>query len=347
MKAAVFEAAHRLTIQEKPMPVLEAGDVLVQVEGCGVCTSDLMALRGEVTDYSPPVVMGHELAGLVVESRHSRLKVGTKVTLDPMVSCGRCEYCRNDLDKYCPELYGIGHDIDGCYAEYVRVPRRLIENGGVFDVPGDTDSDDLILLEPLGCCLNAMRETHFNESVAILGAGPIGLMFMQLIKERGLQTIVLEPLEHRRQMAELLGADAVRDTGAGEEISDLTDGGVDTVILATNQPEAIPLAYQLARKGAWINFFGLYASGQGIELDIEHLHYTGYKLLASWAFSRWSLGEARKYVIEKRLQLKPLITHRFPIEQTETAFENTATYQGIKNVIVPGLTHIGQVEGER
>ena len=100
MKAAVFESAHRLSIQEKPIPILEPGNALVQVDACGVCTSDLMAFRGEVTDYSPPVVMGHEIAARVVESRHPALKVGTRVTLDPMISCGQCEYCQNDLDKY-------------------------------------------------------------------------------------------------------------------------------------------------------------------------------------------------------------------------------------------------------
>ena len=337
MKTAVFEAAHRLTIQEKPIPTLLSGDVLVQVEGCGVCTSDVMALRGEVTDYSPPVVMGHELAGQVVESRHPALKQGTWVTVDPMVSCGKCRYCQNDLDKYCTNMVGIGHDIDDAYAEYMRIPGQLIDNGGVFDVPSDTDPDDLMLLEPLGCCLNAMRETHFDTSVAILGAGPIGLMFAQLMKERGLQTVVIEPLDHRRQMASQMGADLVGGIDAIDEFVDTTEGGVDTVILATNEPSAIPLAYQLARRGAWINFFGLFASGQDIQLDIEHLHYSGYHLLASWTFSRWSLGEARKYVIEKRLQLKPLVTHRFSLDQSEAAFDATADRQGIKNVIVPAM----------
>ena len=94
MKAAVFEESGKLSVQDKPIPPLNSGDVLIKVELCGICASDLAALNGDITDYSPPVVMGHELAGVVVESRHPDVKVGEKVTANPMLSCGNCEYCR-------------------------------------------------------------------------------------------------------------------------------------------------------------------------------------------------------------------------------------------------------------
>lgn len=336
MKAAVFEQTGKLSIRDKPIPNLASGDVLIKVDLCGVCASDLAALNGDVTDYSPPVVMGHELAGVVVDSRHSNVKVGDKVTVNPMLSCGVCEYCRADLDKYCENIEGIGHDIDGGYAEYMRMPKHGIDTEKLISVPDSIPAEDLLFLEPLGCCLNAMRETIFDKSVAILGAGPIGLLFAQLTKKNGLQTFVLEPLAHRRGAAEKIGVDAAIDI-TEESVAALietTNGGVDTVISATtNNQHAIDLAFKVARRGGCMNFFGLAPAGQEIRVNLEHFHYMGNKLMASWAFSRWSLNESRRMLIGGELDFTPLLTHRFPVEQAVEAFENARKQQGVKSVL--------------
>ena len=338
MNTIVFERVHELTIQEKPIPTLASGDVLIQTELCGICASDLAALRGDISDYAPPVVMGHELAGVVVESLHPDVKVGERVTVNPMLSCGACPECENDLDKYCGTIEGIGHDIDGGYAEYVRMPKHGVDTGKLIPVPESVTPEELLFLEPLGCCLNAMRETRFKESVAILGAGPIGLMFTQLARRAGLATYVVEPLPHRRAVAEKLGADRTFDTSP-ESVSvlrEITRGGVDTVISATtNTASAIALAQEIARRGGWINFFGLAPEGETLHVNLEEFHYAGHKLLASWAFSRASLADSRQLVIEKALNFEPLLTDRFPISQGLAAFENAAAGLGVKTAVHP------------
>ena len=338
MKAIVFEKIQQLRIHEKPVPALAAGDVLIQMELCGICASDLAALRGDVSDYAPPVVMGHELAGVVVETRHSDVKVGERVTVNPMLSCGACLECQNDLDKYCTTIEGIGHDIDGGYAEYMRMPKHGVDTGKLIRVPDSIPPEELLFLEPLGCCLNAMRETLFKDSVAILGAGPIGLMFTQLAKRAGLATYVIEPLPHRRHVAETLGADSTFDTSpeAIAHLRDLTRGGVDTVISSTtNNASVIGLAFEVVRRGGCLNFFGLAPEGEEIRVNLEEFHYTGHKLMASWAFSRASLEASRQLLIEKALNFEPLLTDRFPIEQGLAAFDNAAVQRGIKTVIHP------------
>lgn len=337
MKAAVFEETGKLSIQDKPIPKLAQGDVLIKVDLCGVCASDLAALNGDVTDYSPPVVMGHELAGVVVDSRRSDVEVGEKVTVNPMLSCGGCEFCRADLDKYCEKIEGIGHDIDGGYAEFVRMSKHGVDTEKLISVPDSVSAENLLFLEPLGCCLNAMRETIFDESVAILGAGPIGLLFAQLAKKMGLQTFVLEPLAHRRDAADKVGVEAA--IGITEEclatLIETTNGGVDTVISATtNNQGAIDLAFKVARRGGCINFFGLAPAGQEIRVNLEDFHYTGHKLMASWAFSRWSLNESRRLLIEGELDFAPLLTDRYPIEHAVEAFENARNRRGVKSVLV-------------
>ena len=337
MKAAIFEETGKLSVQDKPIPTLDSGDILIKVELCGICASDLAALNGDITDYSPPVVMGHELAGVVVESCHPDVKVGEKVTANPMLSCGSCDYCRADLDKYCSQIEGIGHDIDGGYAEYLRMPKHGIDTGKLISVPDTISPEELIFLEPLGCCINATRETIFDKSVAILGAGPIGLMFAQLTRKAGLQTFVLEPLAHRRSAANEVGADATFDI-TGEQMEALietTNGGVDTVISATvNNQRAIDLAFKVVRRGGCVNFFGLAPAGQELRINLEHFHYMGHKLMASWAFSRWSLNESRQMLIDHGINLKPLLTDRFPIEGAVEGFENARQQLGVKSVLV-------------
>jgi threonine dehydrogenase-like Zn-dependent dehydrogenase len=337
MKAAVFKKIGQLEVQDKPIPSLESGDVLIKVELCGICASDLAALNGDITDYAPPVVMGHELAGVVVESQHADVQNGEKVTVNPMLSCGNCDSCRTDLDKYCSNIEGIGHDIDGGYAEYMRMPKHGVDTGKLITVPGSIPPEDLIFLEPLGCCINAVRETIFDKSVAILGAGPIGLMFTQLMKRAGLLTFVLEPQAYRRQVAEQVGAHASFDitSVAIEALLEASEGGVDTVISATtNNQRAIDLAFKIVRRGGCVNFFGLAPSGQEIRINLEHLHYMGHKLMASWAFSRWSLSESRRILIDREVNLKPLVTDRFSIESVIEAFENARTRRGVKSVLV-------------
>ncbi len=336
MKAIVFEKVHELKVKEKPIPTLMPGDVLIQMERCGICASDLAALRGDVTDYAPPVVMGHELAGVVVESRHAAVTVGEQVTVNPMLSCGNCSECRNDLDKYCNAIEGVGHDIDGGYAGYMRMPKHGVDTGKLIPVPKSVPPEELLFLEPLGCCLNAMQETVFKESVAILGAGPIGLLLTQLTKRAGLATYVIEPRAHRREVAALLGADCTFDTSQESvaEIKARTGGGVDTVISATtNNAAAIRLAFEVVRRGGWLNFFGLAPGGEEIRVNLEEFHYAGHKLMASWAFSRASLEEARQLLMDKSLTFEPMVTDRFQLSQGIEAFDNAATHQGIKTVL--------------
>ncbi len=338
MKAIVFEKIQQLRIHEKPIPTLTTGDVLIEIELCGICASDLAALRGDVSDYAPPVVMGHELAGIVVESRHPDVKIGERVTINPMLSCGVCPECQNDLDKYCNTIEGIGHDIDGGYAEYMRMPKHGVDTGKLIRVPDSVLPEALLFLEPLGCCLNAMRETLFKNTVAILGAGPIGLMFTQLAKRAGLTTYVFEPLAHRRAVAETLGADLTFDASpeAIAQLQDITRGGVDTVISSTtNNASVITLAFDIVRRGGCVNFFGLAPDGETLNINLEEFHYAGHKLMASWAFSRSSLEESRQHLIEKTLNFEPLLTDRFPIEQGLAAFDNAGAGLGVKTVIHP------------
>ncbi len=340
MQTIVFEGQDRIVLQEKPVPALSDGDVLIKVDLCGICASDIAAINGEVTDYSPPVVLGHEIAGVIVESRHPEVQVDQKVTVNPLFSCGACDYCRVDLDKYCSQIEGIGHDLDGGYADFLKFPKYGVDTGNLITVPDSVSPENLMFLEPLGCCINAMRETILSESVAILGAGQIGLMFAQLATLHGLEVFLLEPDVHRRDFANSLGLDRVFDITDNEikELIGITSGGVDTVISATtNNQKAIDLAFQIVRHGGCINFFGLSAHDQNLTINLEKLHFFGHKLMASWAFSRWSLGQAQQMIVNQEIQLEPMLTTRFPISSGIEAISHVRHGRGLKTALVGGF----------
>jgi len=340
MKTVVFTGAGEdLIVEEKPIPSLEDGDVLVKVELCGICTSDIMAQRGDASDYTPPVVLGHEVAGTIAETRNAGFSVGQKVSVDPVMSCGVCYYCRHGLEKFCPEICGIGHDFDGGYAEYVRIPKKLANSGGLAVVPDDVPMEELVFLEPLATCLGAVRETPFGDNLVILGAGPIGLLFLQLAKRKGARTIISEPLAHRRDAAMSLGADEIIDPNSDDVVQivrNLTDGiGADAVIAATNNPIVIPEMFKMLRRGGYANVFGLFPAGTKVEVDAEQLHFSGHKIFASWAMTRRDTTEAQKEISDRWMNLKPILTGLFPLDRPMEAINYVIERKGLKAAFAP------------
>ena len=340
MKTVVFTGpGEDLRTEEKPVPELEDGDVLVKVDLCGICTSDIMAQRGDATDYSPPVVLGHEIAGVIAETRSKHFFAGQKVSVDPVMSCGLCYYCRRGMNKFCPDICGIGHDMDGGYAEYVRIPEKLIDSDGLVVVPNEVPPEELVFLEALACCLGAVREMPLEENLVILGAGPIGLLLLQLGKREGVRTIITEPLAHRRAMAKQLGAEEVLDPSAEPAIPrilELTGGvGADAVIAATNDPSVVPELPKMLRRGGYANFFGLFPQGTRIELDVEQFHYSGHKVLASWALTRKDTAQAQNEIADRWLVLEPILTGKFSLDQPMEAFNYVVQRTGLKAAFAP------------
>jgi threonine dehydrogenase-like Zn-dependent dehydrogenase len=328
-----------LAVVDRPVPALEAGDVLLEVDLCGVCASDLMALDGVVTDYTPPVVLGHEIAARVVDSHAEGVAVGSRVSVYPMLTCGECVHCRRDQDKYCSRITGVGHDFDGGFSDYVRVPGELVARGGLIAVPPEIPPERLLFLEPLACVVLALDETPLGETVAVLGAGPIGLLFAQLLLRRGVRTFVVEPMAHRREVARSFGVEmtVAPDAAGYAALREATSGGSDTVIVATEGASALDGAFAAVRRGGALNFFGLAPKGRMLSLELEQLHFQGYRIQASWAFSRASFAAARQWIVEGRVDFAPLLTHRFPLSQANEAIAFARERKGVKVALDPTM----------
>src|SRR5271169_4270169 len=208
MKVAQFEKENELIVRSKTLRSLEDGEVLIQVQACGVCGTDVHIVEGSARS-APPVVLGHEYSGVVtdVAKRVTGVSIGDRVAVDPNISCGTCFFCRRGLIHLCENLRALGVDRDGGMAEYCIVPLRQ-----VYILPQAMIPEVAVFIEPVSCAIHGidLAKIKTGDTVVIVGGGTIGLIMLQLVRLAGAaRIVVVEPLQQKRLLATELGADIV------------------------------------------------------------------------------------------------------------------------------------------
>lgn len=268
MKAAIWKGISTIEIKRLPIPkpVLPT-DVTVRVLGCGVCVADTYILRGAVPLAKPPVVLGHEIFGEVyqVGPGVDHLKVGDKVCIDPMVTCGRCVYCLQGRPNLCRSMTSVGFRLDGGFQQFVLAPSSHVHP----IAPVSTKAG--VLAQPLACVLHGHNKLTIppDGTVMILGAGSTGLMWTQVVKH-GVSTTTLiqsEVFEPRRQLAQQLGADYTVNPlreNLRERVLQIASEGVDIIIDASGSSVAVQEALPLLKRGGTMMIFGICCPGENL-----------------------------------------------------------------------------------
>lgn len=321
MLAAVYRGVGDLRLEKRPVPILrEARDAIVRVTRSTICTSDLHILRGAVPRARPGITLGHEFVGEIVETGDgiSSLKPGDRVAANCETFCGECWYCRRGYVNNCEKGgWELGCRIDGCQAEYVRVP---FADTGLTRLP-DTVSDEDALF--LGDILSSaywgaqLAEIRDGDTVAVIGAGPVGLCAAQCARLLGAGTvIVLEPDAFRRQMAlENHLADVTLEPGteAIQHIHGLTGGrGADAVIEAAGAADTFSLAWRIARPNAVVVLVAMYEQPQVLPLPEM---YGKNLIFKTGGVDACRCGELLGHIAAGRLRTDFLITHRAPLAE--------------------------------
>lgn len=345
MRAVVLNGPNDFAPTDIPKPVIGDNDMLLEMKKAAICGTDMRILAGTKTKgVRYPSVIGHEMCGVISEvgKNVTGFQVGDKVSIANVIPCGSCPACLAGRENACMNRKAIGYEFNGGFEEYVLIPEIAIKSGNVIKLPEDVSFTAGALIEPLSCCIRGLKNagTGFNDTVLIVGAGPIGLMHMQLSKIAGAkQVIVSEPNEMRREVALELGADRVVDPtkeDLEQIIKDATNGmGADVIVMAIGVPALVNSTLKLCKKGGTVNLFAGFAGTGECQIEVNTIHYNEINVNGSTAYKRADYLEAADMVITKKISLDKIATHTFKIDEFQDAYEMCKSGKGLKVMIEP------------
>jgi L-iditol 2-dehydrogenase len=327
VKAAVLHGKENILVEEIAPPALKPGEVRIRIEAALTCGTDLKVFkRGyHAKMIVPPAVFGHELSGVISETRSEDWKIGDRVVVANSAPCGECFFCKNNQENLCEDLLFL----NGAYAESIAVPARLAKKN-LLRLKPQTDFRDAALTEPLACVVQGVEDLKLRagQDVLILGAGPIGLMFVALAKNLGCNVTVAGRRATRLDAAKKLGAEQIIDIGDGEglvsKIRAATEKKFDAVIEAVGRPEIWEAAVQLVRKGGAVNFFGGCPSGTAITLDTTLIHYSNLTLLASFHHTPKTIRRALEFIEAGVIRAVDFVDGECPLSKLPELFKSMA-----------------------
>ncbi|NWG09118.1 MAG: alcohol dehydrogenase catalytic domain-containing protein [Nitrososphaerales archaeon] len=343
MKAAILKAPERLVVEEVPMPRCPQGGLLVRTQVCSICSTDVKMLHHGHRDLVYPRILGHEVTGVVVESRAKDFKVGDRVQVAPGLSCGKCVSCLRGADNQCDHIGIIGFTHDGGLAEFITIPPQSVRSG-VNIIPDELSFEEAALTEPLACCLNGqeLSGVTYGDTVLIFGAGPIGCLHAMLARAMGAtKVLITECLQTRIKMAGPTKADRIINVcnGAGGTIRKIveeeTEGrGVDVILLACPESTtAYPLLELLAPRGRICLFSGLPPENALIHLNANSIHYRDVSIVGAYGCTAAQNSVALKLIASGEMKVDWLITKRFSLDQIHEGIKYTAQREGLKAVV--------------
>jgi len=342
MTAAVLYGKRDIRIEQIPVPRIGPGEVLVRIKAALTCGTDLKVYRQgfHARMIVPPSVFGHELAGIVEETGEGvdSFSPGMRVVSANSGPCNECFFCERHLANLCEDLQFI----NGAYAEFIKIPERIVRQN-LLILPDNVSFHEAALVEPLACVLRAVEETGIVEgdNVVVIGLGPIGLMFVQILKMLGAVVIAAGKRDYQLQLAEKMGADYMVDathSNVVEQVRKITNGrrGADFVIEAVGTTETWQKAMGMVRRGGTINLFGGCPSGTHIPLDTTLIHYSEITIKASFHHTPRHIREALDAIHRGAVRPRTLITGEERLASLRNVLERLLVRNGdLKVAIIP------------
>lgn len=332
MKAAVYRGINRVEVEELPVPEIGAGELLVRVDTCGVCGTDLKKIHYGLVE--PPRIFGHETAGTVaaVSAGETKWRVGDRVIVQHHVPCGECFYCQRRLYASCPTYKKTGvtagfEPAGGGFAEFVRVMPFV--RRGVVRIPEHVSFEEASFLEPLNTVLKGAQTAgaQAGELALVIGQGPIGLLFTQVLRAAGLEVVATDLLPDRRAAGAALGAETV-DPAAVDVPAlcrERTAGrGADLAVVAVATTTVVEGALLSVRPAGRVLLFAQTRLNDPMAVDAGQVCALEKSLLGSYSADIDLQQQAADLLFSGRVQAAPLITHRFPLDQINQALETAS-----------------------
>lgn len=345
MKAAVYREKGTLRVEDVPPPEIGPGEILVRVDVCGMCGTDIKKVQKGL--LPGPRIFGHEIAGTVarVAPGVTRFREGDRVALHHHIPCGACFYCRERAYAQCPRYKENGttagfEPSGGGLAEYVKARDYIVERGAIA-IPDGVLAEEAAFVEPVNTCVKAVQKAAIErgQTVLVVGQGPIGLLLMQLARRAGATVLTSDTMADRLEMSRRLGADAAFDASAVDvvrEVRAATSGrGADRTLLAALGPIAVRQAIDATRAAGKVVVFSATSPGETAEIDLGALCSSEKDILTSYSASVDVQDEAARLVFSREVRVRELVTHRLPLDRAPEAMELAARpAPGVLKVVV-------------
>jgi L-iditol 2-dehydrogenase len=347
MQAAVWRGPDLMQLEERDVPQVVPGSLLINVKACAICGSDLRILHTGNPRISSPRILGHEASGEVVAIGDGvfGFSIGDRVTTGADVPCGECVHCLSGRANCCDINYAVGYQFDGAFAEYMLVSPLIVKNGPLQKISQYTSWEAAALAEPLGCCINGYERALYQKgsggNVVVFGAGPIGLMLLSLGCTLGAdQLICIEPSEVRRNMATKFGAHVTIDPSNEDvvaKVMEVTNGvGGNAIFTACPSALAHEQAIAMVAKRGVVNLFGgLSKSAPAISMMSNHLHYREAYVTGSHGSTPLQHSKALAMIQDGTFNANALITDCFALSEIHLGFELAASGLAAKVIIKP------------
>jgi L-iditol 2-dehydrogenase len=340
LRAVTLRAPSTLAVEELPVPSLHGGDLLIEMRACGLCGTDIEKLRGGYTAAMP--VLGHEAVGVVVKLGEgvTGFQLNDRVFPHHHVACGICHYCRHGSETMCSR-YKTSNLDPGGFSEYFRVPEWNVSRGAVIKLPDNISFEEASLIEPTACCIRALERVNASEgeSALVVGAGPIGLTHAQILLNMDIKVFVSDISHYRLEFARMMNPHRVfnaAQTDVPSKVREETDSrGADFAVVASGSPQAIVQALRSVRKGGRVCLFGVPFKGSKLDYDISEIFNAELSLISSYGATEKEIQAALELIANRRINLAPLITHRYRIDEFEEAIQTAEKGNCMKIIIVP------------
>jgi L-iditol 2-dehydrogenase len=347
MKAARLHGKEDLRVENVRIPSVGGRELLLRVEAATICALDTRAYVHGDGRVKLPRILGHEFAGTVEKvgrELQTRYERGLRVTVNPNMFCGRCEYCVRGRHELCKYRYAIGVDVDGAFAEYLKIPEEASRCGLIFPLPDTVSYEEGALVEPLSACLHGQlfAPIKLGDVVTVIGAGPIGIMHVMLAKALGASKVIAcDLLDSRLTRAKEFGADFTVNSSKEnlvDKVREYTDGhGSDLTIVAVSSPKAQQDSLTIAAEEGRVNFFGgLPAGKEVVPLNTNLIHYKEVRVFGTFAQSIEEYSQALRLITQRRFPLSKLVTHKYDLEEIDKAFKKALSGEGLKISVKTG-----------
>lgn len=345
MKAAVLEELEKMVVKQVDDPQIGDDSALLKVESVAVCGSDVRIFHNGNPRLKPPAIIGHESAGTVVKvgKNVTRVKQGDRVAVGADVPCGQCNWCRNGLGNNCSINYAIGYQIPGAFAQYMELPRLVLDEGPVSPFSDKLNFDTAALAEPLACVINGLELVGMSlgKTAVLIGMGPIGCMMIDAVRAMGaIKVICVELSPARMEIARQYGADVYIDAAKEDVVARCrqeTGGeGPDVAMTTCPSVEVHEQAIEMVAHRGYVNLFGgLGKSVRPMSVLSNTIHYKECFVTGSHGCVPRHHELAVKMLETGMVRTDPIITHHFPLDEINQAFQTMESQSGMKIIVHP------------